>query len=42
MNVAATPSGMPRIPSVVKNMWDAMRSSEYPRCDMKPGKYAPK
>ena len=25
-----------------ENMWDAMRSSEYPRCDMKPGKYAPK
>ena len=38
MNEADTPRGMPRIPSVVKYMWETIRWMEYPRWARKPGK----
>ena len=38
MKEAETPRGMPRIPSVVKNMCATIRSMEYPRWARNPGK----
>ncbi len=42
MNVDDTPSGMPSMPSVVKNMWVVRRSKDAPRCLRKPGIRLPK
>ena len=41
MKLFETPSGNPKMPSVVSHMWSTKRLSEAPRWEMKSGMWGP-